>query len=72
MGERHTRQGEPRQAVAQTRGPDDYEERDWPVRPSTRGGSKMNLTVISGGGCWCGQHWGHAWPGEADGAPHPR
>jgi hypothetical protein len=23
------------------------------------------------GGCWCGQHYGHDWPGKADGAPHP-
>lgn len=21
--------------------------------------------------CWCGEHFGHAWPGKADGAPHP-
>lgn len=25
-----------------------------------------------GGGCWCGDPWGHDWPGKDDGAPHPR
>jgi hypothetical protein len=24
------------------------------------------------GGCWCGREQGHRWPGQADGAPHPR
>ncbi|MEV7422848.1 hypothetical protein [Streptomyces sp. NPDC091212] len=22
--------------------------------------------------CWCGEPYGHDWPGRADGAPHPR
>lgn len=72
MTERHTRQGEPRLAVAQTRGPDDYEPRDWPVIKSTRGGSKQDLPTLSGLGCWCGGHQGHDWPGKPEGAPHPR
>lgn len=28
--------------------------------------------VIAGDGCWCGEPFGHDWPGKADGAPHPR
>lgn len=28
--------------------------------------------TLGGGGCWCGQHYGHDWPGKADGAAHPR
>lgn len=23
-------------------------------------------------GCWCGQSYGHDWPGKSEGAPHPR
>ncbi len=30
------------------------------------------LPVLSGPGCWCGEPFGHDWPGKADGAPHPR
>lgn len=28
--------------------------------------------LTGGGGCWCGQSYGHDWPGKADGEPHPR
>jgi hypothetical protein len=34
--------------------------------PSTRG------RVLSAGGCWCGELYGHDWPGKSDGGPHPR
>ena len=34
--------------------------------PSTK------LRAIAAGGCWCGEPYGHAWAGKADGAPHPR
>lgn len=34
--------------------------------PSTR------HDVLAGDGCWCGEPFGHDWPGKADGAPHPR
>jgi hypothetical protein len=34
--------------------------------PSTRGNVKY------GTGCWCGEPFGHDWPGKGDGAPHPR
>ena len=34
--------------------------------PSTRD------RVLSAGGCWCDEPYGHDWPGKADGAPHPR
>jgi len=52
--------------------PDNYQmgsgARVWPPKP---GGAKQNLRTISGDGCWCGQPYGHDWPGRADGAPHP-
>jgi hypothetical protein len=25
-----------------------------------------------GGGCWCGEIYGHDWPGKDEGAVHPR
>jgi hypothetical protein len=28
--------------------------------------------TIGSGDCWCGQRYGHHWPGEEEGAPHPR
>lgn len=28
--------------------------------------------VLASPGCWCGERFGHDWPGKADGAPHPR
>jgi hypothetical protein len=28
-------------------------------------------SMIGGRGCWCGQPYGHDWPGKDDGAPHP-
>lgn len=70
--ERHTRQGEPRAAVSQVRGLDEYEDRDWSTRKPLRGGSKSDLRTIAAGGCWCGRHQSHDWPGKSDGAPHPR
>ncbi len=30
------------------------------------------LKVIFGPGCWCGEPYGHDWPGKDAGAPHPR
>jgi len=27
---------------------------------------------LAGSGCWCGEPWGHDWPGKEEGAPHPR
>lgn len=71
-GEHHTRQGEPRRAVSEVRGIGEYEPRDWPARKSLRGGSKQNLPTIAAPGCWCGQSFGHDWPGKADDQPHPR
>lgn len=34
--------------------------------PSTR------RVALGGPACWCGEPWGHPWPGKDDGAPHPR
>lgn len=31
-----------------------------------------DLPTLGGLGCWCGKPNGHHWPGEEDGAPHPR
>lgn len=70
--ERHTRQGEPRQAVSEVRGLDEYEPRDWRARKTNQGGSKLDLPTIAAGGCWCGDAQGHDWPGKPDGQPHPR
>jgi hypothetical protein len=28
--------------------------------------------VLDAGGCWCGEKFGHDWPGKQHGAPHPR
>lgn len=28
--------------------------------------------TLGSGDCWCGEPFGHDWPGRADGAPHPR
>lgn len=74
MGERHTRQGQPHQAITEVRGLDEYEERDWQPRPRLRlsSGAGEGFKVIGSTGCWCGLHQSHDWPGRADGAPHPR
>lgn len=73
-GERHTRSGQPRQSVTEVRGPDEFEESDWPTRKSTRGGSQSVFArdTIAAGGCWCGKKFGHDWPGKDAGAAHPR
>jgi hypothetical protein len=55
--------------------PDNYQQgsgrRVWPPHRSTAP-TITSADVISAGGCWCGQPYGHDWPGKADGAPHPR
>jgi len=28
--------------------------------------------LLGSGGCWCGETFGHDWPGKIDGRPHPR
>lgn len=49
--ERHTRQGEPRGAVLQLRGTDEYEPTDYEPRPRLRRrGTYRHLTVIAGDG----------------------
>lgn len=70
--ERHTRQGDPRRAVTEVRGLDEYEEPDYKPKGRARGGAKQNLRTISVGGCWCGKPVNHTWPGRGEGAPHPR
>jgi hypothetical protein len=35
--------------------------------PETRGPVKAIL-----GRCWCGEDYGHSWPGKSRGEPHPR
>lgn len=35
-------------------------------------GTGEHLRVIATSGCWCGKPYPHTWPGEKDGAPHPR
>lgn len=35
-------------------------------------GTGEGLRVISGDGCWCGEPFGHDWPGKSDGEPHPK
>ncbi|MFJ2178915.1 hypothetical protein ACIOHE_39230 [Streptomyces sp. NPDC087851] len=32
----------------------------------------VSATLGTRGACWCGEPYGHDWPGRADGAPHPR
>lgn len=61
MGERHSRQnrfaGTPRV----------------PYRRRKGGATYVSGTdTISAGGCWCGERYGHDWPGKDEGAPHPR
>lgn len=36
MAERHSRSGDPNQAIAEVRGLDDYEGRDWSPQPTRR------------------------------------
>lgn len=43
--------------------------------PDMRGGPKLpdsELKTMHCGGCWCGETYGHDWPGKDEGAPHPR
>lgn len=61
MGERHSKQnrfaGTPRARR----------------RPHKGGVAYVSGTdTISAGGCWCGERYGHDWPGKDEGAPHPR
>jgi len=35
-------------------------------------GTRPGDMAAGGCGCWCGEPQGHAWPGKANGAPHPR
>lgn len=46
---------------------------DLPQTRSGRGGSKLELPVLAGNGCWCGDPQAyHDWPGKDEGKPHPR
>jgi hypothetical protein len=47
-------------------------ERD--LAEGRRGGTAhvTGHNTIAAGGCWCGQHQDHDWPGRDAGAPHPR
>jgi hypothetical protein len=41
-------------------------------RPDNRVPETRGYTALAGDGCWCGEPFGHGWPGKADGASHPR
>src|SRR6185503_2765459 len=44
------------------------------VKPAPHGGaaSVHPEDTIGGSGCWCGQPYGHDWPGKSAGRKHPR
>ena len=46
--------------------------RDRKRRPTATQNRESDLPVIYGAGCWCGGPFGHDWPGQDQGAPHPR
>lgn len=45
-----------------------------PAPATFRGGPAQRLTTLgwASNRCWCGERYGHDWPGRDDKAPHPR
>lgn len=68
--ERHTTQGHGREQIPLRDRLELLE--DYPPEPPRQKRKVTGTHVIAAGGCWCGKALGHAWPGKADGAPHPR
>ena len=79
-GERHTRQGLARGQTHSIHDPNEPTQM-WSATSFTamkdkelshKRGGEENLPVLFGPGCWCGEKYGHDWPGKAEGGPHPR
>lgn len=58
---------------------DDYETMQSNSWDKGKGAYRPHVTheigpsdTISCGGCWCGKPYDHTWPGDKEGAPHPR
>jgi hypothetical protein len=41
------------------------------LRPGGSYSVGVDQTFGAFGGCWCGDRYGHDWPGKEDGEPHP-